>query len=383
MNRILVNPDLITWARVRAGLDVETLAGRFPQLSRWEAGELQPTLRQLEDFARAVHVPIGYLFLPAPPQEALPISDFRTLADHDVSRPSPNLLDVIYLCQQRQDWFRDYARLHGLPKVTFVGSAHLQDPPAQVAAVMRQTLGFSVDERRKLPTWSEALRRLIERAEEAGVLVMASSIVGGNSHRKLDVAEFRGFALADDLAPLIFINTADSKAAQIFTLAHELAHLWLGASGVSNVETGRVPQQQTERWCNAVAAELLAPMDALQAELGDSEPLEQTIERLACVFKVSSLVVLRRLFDAGRIDEETLWATYRAELQRLRVPHRDAAGGGDFYRTLGARVGKRFARAVIVSALEGQTLFQDAFRMLGVRKTATFYATARELGVMS
>ncbi|MFN3982904.1 MAG: ImmA/IrrE family metallo-endopeptidase, partial [Caldilinea sp.] len=282
-----------------------------------------------------------------------------------------------------QDWFRDYARLHGLPKVTFVGSAHLQDPPAQVAAVMRQALGFSVDERRKLPTWSEALRRLIERAEEAGVLVMASSIVGGNSHRRLDVAEFRGFALADDLAPLIFINTADSKAAQIFTLAHELAHLWLGASGVSNVETGRVPQQQTERWCNAVAAELLAPMDALQAELRDFEPPEQAIERLARVFKVSSLVVLRRLFDAGRIDEETLWATYRAELQRLRVPHRDAAGGGDFYRTLGARVGKRFARAVIVSALEGQTLFQDAFRMLGVRKTATFYATARELGVMS
>ena len=110
MTRIPVNPELLTWARERAGLESLALAGRFPKLSEWEAGELQPTLRQLEDFARAVHVAVGYLFLPAPPQEPLPIPDFRTLADRDLSRPSPNLLDTIYLCQQRQDWFRDYAR---------------------------------------------------------------------------------------------------------------------------------------------------------------------------------------------------------------------------------------------------------------------------------
>jgi Zn-dependent peptidase ImmA (M78 family) len=247
---------------------------------------------------------------------------------------------------------------------------------------MRRIVALSATERAPLPTWTDALRQLIAKAEEAGVLVMASSIVGSNSHRKLDVEEFRGFALADDHAPLVFINAADSKAAQMFTLAHELVHLWLGESGVSDAEAGRVPQQHAERWCNAVAAELLVPMEALHAEFRVDSPLTEEVQRLARVFKVSSLVALRRVFDASYIDRAALWNTYREELARLRGLDRGVTGGGDFYRTLGARTGKRFARAVLSSALEGQTLFRDAFRMLGVRKTATFYEAARELGVM-
>lgn len=382
MNRMAVNPSLLSWARERAGLDTLALAGRFPKLPEWERGELQPTLRQLEIFAHAVHVPIGFLFLPEPPEEQLPVPDFRTMADRRVARTSPDLLDTLYLCQQRQDWFRDYARLHGLPKLDFVNSVRPQDDAVRVAESIRQTLGVSVTARAQLSTWTDALRQLISKAEDAGILVMASSIVGSNSHRKLDVEEFRGFALADDLAPLVFINAADSKAAQMFTLAHELVHLWVGESGVSDVEVGRVPQQRVERWCNAVAAELLAPLDAVRAEFRADVAVAEEIQRLARVFKVSSLVALRRLYDADIINEENLWSLYREELARLRTLDRGVTGGGDFYRTLGARTGKRFARAVLSSALEGQTLFQDAFRMLGVRKTSTFYEAAREMGVM-
>jgi Zn-dependent peptidase ImmA (M78 family) len=167
----------------------------------------------------------------------------------------------------------------------------------------------------------------------------------------------------------------------MFTLAHELAHLWAGESGVSDVEAGRVPKQRLERWCNAVAAELLVPMDALRAELNARAPVAEEIQRLARVFKVSSLVVLRRLFDAQRIDGQRLWSLYREEQARLHKLDRGSAGGGDFYRTLGVRTGKRFARAVLSSALEGQTLFQDAMRMLGIRRTPTLYEAARELGV--
>jgi Zn-dependent peptidase ImmA (M78 family) len=382
MTRIPINPELLTWARERAGMDTFALKRRFPKLDAWESGALQPTLRQLEDFARKVHVPIGYLFLPEPVQESLPIPDFRTLADRAITRASPNLLDTLYLCQQRQDWYRDHVRLHALDPLSFIGSATVADDPVMTAEAIHTTLDLSLAERQQLPTWTEALRQLVSKAEEAGVLVMASSIVGSNSHRKLDVAEFRGFALADDLAPLIFINAADSKAAQMFTLAHELAHLWLGESGVSDPEAGRVPEQATERWCNVVAAELLVPMEALRAaHLADGHPAEE-IQRLARMFKVSTLVALRRLFDAGFIDQATFWQTYREELARIRTLDRGGSGGGDFYRTLGARTGKRFARAVLSSTLEGQTLFQDAFRMLGVRKTTTFYEAARELGVM-
>ncbi len=381
-NRIAIHPELLTWARERAGLDEFELVGRFPKLGEWEAGTVLPTLRQLEEFARAVHVPIGYLFLPAPPREALPIPDFRTLADRAVTRPSPNLLDTIYLCQQRQDWFRDYARVHSLGPLAFVGSVRTQESPERVAEAMRQGLALSVEGRQRLPTWTHALRQLITNAEEAGVLVMASSILGSNSHRKLDIEEFRGFALADDLAPLVFINAADSKAAQMFTLAHELAHLWLGASGISDPVAGQAPEQREESWCNAVAAEFLVPLAALRQEHQTNVPIAEEIQRLARIFKVSTLVALRRLFDAGFLDQARLWQVYREELSRIRALDRGGAGGGDFYRTLGARTGKRFARAVLSSTLEGQTLFQDAFRMLGVRKTATFYEAARELGVM-
>lgn len=381
MNRIPVEPTMLTWARERARSDASALNKRFPKLGEWEDGTLQPTLRQLEGFAQAVRVPIGYLFLSAPPQEPLPVPDLRTLSDRAVADPSPELLDTLYLCQERQDWYRDYARLYGHSKLEFVAATVVHSDVVAAATSIRRTLGLSVDGRARLGTWAEALRELVEKAEAAGVLVMASSIVGSNSHRKLDVEEFRGFALADDLAPVVFINAADGKGAQMFTLAHELVHIWIGQSGVSDVEAGRVPRQRLERWCNAVAAEVLAPLEAVRAEHRPDVPLSDEIQRLARIFKVSSLVALRRLFDAHRIDEETLWSAYRVELARLRTVERRGAGGGDFYRTLATRTGKRFAQAVLSSTLEGQTLFQDAFRMLGIRKTSTFHEAARELGV--
>lgn len=374
---------VLRWAAQRAGLHDDDLTARFRKWPLWLSGEAHPTLRQLEKFARLTHTAIGYFFLPEPPTLALPVPDYRTLRDEALAVPSSNLLDTIYLCQQRQEWYRDYARLHGLPALTFIGSATTEDAPETIAQQMRDVLGLSIAERQQLPTWTDALRQMIAKAEDAGVMVMVSSIVGSNGHRKLDVAEFRGFVLADDLAPLIFLNGADSKSAQMFTLAHELAHVWLGASGVSDAHVGRVATQQTERWCNQVAAELLMPLTALQETYQPDTPIPEEIQRLARAFKVSTLVALRRLFDAGFMDQNTLWQQYRAEEERLRTLKERSGNGGDFYRSLSARTSKRFARAVVSSTLEGQTLFRDAFRMLGMSKSATFYNAARELGVIA
>jgi Zn-dependent peptidase ImmA (M78 family) len=322
------------------------------------------------------------MFLPQPVQEVMPVPDFRTLAGRPVKRPSPNLLDTIYLCQQRQEWYREHARMSGQAQLDFIGSATLKDKIESVADAMRERLHFSVAERKNIPSWSEALRLFMTNAEAAGVLVMASGVVGSNSHRKLDVEEFRGFALSDPLAPLVFINAADSKAAQMFTLAHELAHLWLGESGVSDIEVGHMPEQAIERWCNAVAAEFLMPVRLTRAAYQKNLSIPDEIQLLAREFKVSTLVVLRRLFDAGFISETVMWQNYHDELKRIRGLKSDSVSGGDFYRTLGVRTGKRFAQAVLASTLEGQTLFRDAFRLLGFKKDATFYKAARELGVM-
>lgn len=382
MTRVATSAGMLTWARERAGLEPAELAHRFPKLPRWEAGDAQPTLKQLDAFAKAVHVPVGYLLLPEPPQEPLPIPDFRTMDGRGVRRPSPDLLDMLYACQERQGWYREFAQTTRQPAAGFVGSAGLGDEPAAVAARMSRTLGFDLEARAACRTWEEALRTFIAQADEAGVLVMVSGVVLSNTHRTLDPEEFRGFALADPLAPLVFINGSDTRSGQMFTLAHELAHLWLGSSAISDASAAPLHGYRREEvWCNAVAAELLVPLAALRPELRDGEALDRALRRLARQFKVSTLVVLRRLLDARWLDRAAFDRAWAAEGARLQEMAGNAAGGGDFYRTTLARVSRRFARALVESTLEGQTLYRDAFRMLGVAKTQTFNRIGEDAGV--
>ena len=339
---------------------------------------MAPTLKQLEAFAKTTYVPVGYLFLPEPPLERIPIPDLPTVSNRGIEHASPDLLDTIYLCQQRQTWYRDYARSAGNRPYDFVGSVRRTTPAERVADQIRRTLGFDLEARRDCPTWTEALRQFIEQADDLGVLVMCSGVVGSNNQRKLDMEEFRGFALVDDYAPLVFINGADTKAGQMFTLAHELAHIWLGQSALSDVTPASTPAQRIEIWCNRVAAELLVPLEVLKHELSHQEPLAD-VPRLARRFKVSSLVILRRILDARRIDRPTFDRVYDEELARLRVQTRST--GGDFYLTLGARASKRFVRALVANTFEGQSSFTEAFRLLGLRKMATLRDLGHSLGV--
>lgn len=379
MDRVDVKPELIQWARRRAGFSVADLERRFPKIEAWERGEVHPTLKQLEGFAKATFTPVGFLFLDKPPVESVPIPDFRTVANTPLGHPSPDLLDTVYLCQQRQDWYRDHARSIREPALSFVNSSHLGDDIVETAKRMRRAIGFDVDQRQRLPTWTEALRHFIEQVDGIGVLVMISGVVGSNNRRNLDPKEFRGFALADSLAPLVFVNGADTKAAQMFTIAHELAHIFLGQSAISDADAYTFPDQKTERWCNAVAAELLVPLQVMQTEFDKGIELQLELHRLARHFKVSKLVILRRIFDAGGMTRSELGIAYDEELERLKGISKGS--GGDFYLTLGARVSKRFARAIFVSTQEGHTSFTETFRLLGLKKMATFDELGRSLGV--
>lgn len=377
--RVQVRPAMLRWARERAGLDPDELARRFPKLGDWEREQESPTLKQLEDFAKATHAPIGYLFLPEPPVERVPIPDFRTVENRRVGHPSPDLLETVYLCQQRQEWYRDFARSVREEPLPFIGSVGVESNVEETANTMRHALHFDIEDRRQCPTWTEALRRFLELADGLGVLVMVNGVVGSNNYRKLDPDEFRGFALSDNLAPVVFINGADTKSAQMFTLAHELAHIWLGQSALSDADPVSAPAHRVEDWCNRVAAELLVPLAAFRNVYQRDEGLQNALARLARHFKVSTLVILRRMHDAGGLTRDEFWRAYREELERLREIQR--SGGGDFYLTLGARVGKRFARALVISTLEGQTLHRDAFRLLGFSKHSTFRELADSLGV--
>ncbi|MCA3006251.1 MAG: ImmA/IrrE family metallo-endopeptidase [Phycisphaerales bacterium] len=386
MTRVAVKPELLDWARERAGLAVGMLADRFPKLDAWRQGEIQPTLKQLEEYARATRTPIGLLFLPKPPVENVPIPDLRTIGSERLGRPSPDLLDTIHLCQQRQDWYRQNALVLGEERLQFVGSATVQSDVVDTAARMRQTVGFDLDARAEAATFLNALRNMIDAADRAGILVMVSGIVGQNTHRPLDTAEFRGFALSDDLAPLIFINGADTKSGQMFTLAHELAHLWLGQSGVSDVTpASSVPQRALiERWCNAVAAEMLVPLDGFRQAYNRRAELRPEVQRLSRVYKVSTLVVLRRMLDAGGLTRPAFQAAFDDETKRLRAEmasKKAKSTGGDPFATGRVRVSPRFGRALIAATWEGRATFTEASRLLGFKSVKTIDRFGEELGL--
>ena len=378
MVKVDIKTELLRWARERAGMTVGELSAKFPKLDQWEQGVIKPTLKQVEDYAKATQTPFGYMFLERPPSEPLPIADFRTMNGRHSARPSPNLLEMIYACERRQDWFRGYARSNDWAELPFVGSMTPDTAVITAANVIRKTLNFDLEARRNCPTWAEALRLFIGLADGMGVLVMTSGIVMNNTHRKLNPKEFRGFALVDKVAPLVFVNGADSKSAQMFTLAHELAHVWLGQSAISDSAPNSSGGNRVETWCNKVAAEMLVPLAAVKAELVEDEELSGTVNRLCRVFKVSSLVMLQRLRDAGFVSAMAFDAVYKAELDRLdNVPKR--SGGGDFYASTLARYNRRFTRALVESTLEGRTLYRDAYQLLGISKTATFNELGRTL----
>ena len=378
--RVDISPEIFRWACLRAGLDTQIIAQKLPQFTAWMMGGKKPTLKQLERFCKIVHAPVGLMFLPTPPEEQLPIPDFRTVGNAHVGHPSPDLLETIYLCQQRQEWYRYFSiSIHNDP-LLFVGSASLQDSVKQIAQEIRQTLGFEIESRSKLSTWEEALRQFIAQSDEAGIMVMVSGVVSSNTHRKLNYEEFRGFVLSDDQAPLIFINGKDTKSAQMFTLAHELAHIWLGKTGVSDVGPLTKPSNKVELWCNKVAAEMLVPIDGIKNQYRRTEEPTGEMERLARFYKVSTLVILRRIFDAGFITYADFNNLYNAELERLLGLKKSS--GGNYYLTQPARVSKRFARALIISTLEGQTLHRDAMQLLGIKKMSTFRELGDRLGIV-
>ncbi|KAA0225298.1 ImmA/IrrE family metallo-endopeptidase [Fimbriimonadia bacterium ATM] len=376
-------PDVLRWARERVSLSPSELASRLgwkkaDRIIIWEqSGRIQ--LKHLERLAEKTYTPIGYLFLDTPPEERLPIPDFRTVAGHPPERPSPNLLDTVYQAQLRQSWFREHLLQYDEEPLPFVGRATLNSNPESVGAEIRDAIAFDTTQRAQMATWEEALRTMFDNAESAGVLIMRNGIVGNNTHRKLDVTEFRGFTISDEFAPLIFVNAADTKAAQMFTLAHELAHVWLNVSGVSNwrLQTS----EKVERFCNAVAAEVLVPMAEFKTKWDPAkEPIEEA-RRLARRYKTSSLVLIIRAYEAAFLSRSEFDELYDAE--KARFTDRVSGGGGDFYLTQRSRIGRRFARAVIAGALEGSVPFKEAFQLLGLKRSETFMELAKSLGVAS
>lgn len=378
--RVAIAPSVLRWAVERSGRDVDELTNKFPTWETWGDTATGPTPKQLERFAKYTGLAFGYLLLREPPELGLPIADFREGHTGRWDTPSPELLAVLHQSVRRQDWYRAYALENGFAPVSVVGSGENQ-APAAVANDMREKLHFQVSSR--TGSWSETRKHLLLAFEALGGLTVTTSMVENNTHRKLDPDEFRGFSLVDDLAPLVFVNAAQTLNGQIFTLAHEFAHVWHGTSGISAEDIRREPATEVEAWCNAVASEFLIPADDLRQRYEPiaSLPLEQRLDRLASVYKCGTLVVLQAIRRAGLERFEDFDAAYKRQLMRLAELERTASPGGNHYLNQPYRIGDRLSKALIGDAVEGRTPLTEAMRLMSIRSLSNFDEYARRLGV--
>ncbi|MFA5832158.1 MAG: ImmA/IrrE family metallo-endopeptidase [Bacteroidota bacterium] len=379
MEAISVKNNLIVWARERSGKSIDALIKKFPKLLDWENGNSLPTLKQLNKLANATYTPFGYFFLNEPPDETLPIPNFRTVKDKPITQPSPNLIETVQTMQRRQDWMREYLVSEDESPLNFIGSITVKTDVKIAAEKIRSTLGLLPNWASVYEGWNEAVTALRNSIDKAGILIAGNGIVGNNPHRKLNVEEFRGFVLIDEYSPLIFINGNDSDGAQIFTMAHELAHIWLGKGAIFNLENLQPFNNVDEIFCNKVAAEFLIPEDEMKRLWKLYRLSSNPIKALSKRFKVGELATARRMLDLGYISKEKFLIFYNVYTDGGIKKRKKKKPGGNFYNNQNIRIGKRFARAVIGAVKEGRLLYRDGFSLTGLYGN-TFDQYGKKLG---
>ena len=363
--KITLAPEVLRWARERASLSHKELAGKVnvktETIEGWEStGKI--SFAQIDKLADRTYTPFGFLFLSKPPEEPLPMTDYRTGSNSPSHRPSPNLLDTVYQMQSRQSWMRCEVFCRGSEPLDLVGKCGMDTKPQHAAQVLRDFLSLSESLAEAAGTGEDALEVLRDLTEEAGVMVAFSGIVGGRTDRKLDPAEFQGIALVDEYAPLVFINAADFKEVQIYTLVHELVHLLIGESGLCSFGNLVSNDHEVEQFCHEVAMEFLVPKHELRdfwpKAASQPDPFKAAGQR----FKVGSLVCARRAVDLGLADEEAFahtTNTFKAEEAKCRA----SQSNDDFWMHPKWQIGKDFAASVVCAAEGGCLPYREAYNL--------------------
>lgn len=359
-----IKPDIITWAIERAGYELQDFAAKFPRVTDWLEDKKQPTVKQLEKFSHKVHLPFGYLFLAEPPVEKLPIPFFRTNQRGKATQNvSVNVYDTIMLMQQRQGWLRDYLKDNDSEKLSFVGKYSNSQNVSEIVADIRKVLGLENEWASSFQKLETAVDHLTQKIEDAGIVVVFNGVVEKNTSRPIKVDECRGFVLVDEIAPFMFVNNADGKAAQLFTLVHELAHIWTGHSAGFDFRQLLPADDPVEVLCDKVAAEFLVPeisFNRIWSERAD-------IAYVARHFKVSQIVIARRALDLCKINKTTFFNFYNNYVNQVQYKKESQASGGDFYATTKKRLSLTFAARINQAVKTNQLLYRDAYKLTSLK----------------
>ena len=330
---------------------------RFPKIDNWLAQTKKPTINQLANLSKMFGIPFGYFFLQHLPERKYPIPHYRTNSN-ETFKPSIDLMEVIETIQERQQWARDLLMEWREKKLDFANSISPQTPINKTVLKVREVLNLPLDWANIIPSWTEAFKFLVDRAESAGIFIVINGIVNNNTKRKLDVNEFRGFVLYDKYAPFVFINNNDSISGKIFTLIHEIAHVLLGKSASFDLRQLQPADDDIEKYCDEIAAEFLVPKQQLQKQLHSTG---KNYETLAKTFKVSQIVIARRLFDLNIISRQEFFEFYGTYIDKEF--ERKTSTGGNFYNTIPYRISKRFFRIINTAVKQNKMLYKDAFRL--------------------
>ncbi len=357
-----INKEIIEWAIIRNGNSLEEFYAQNPNVESWIKGEKNPTVKQLENFTHKVHVPFGYMFLPKPPNETIPLPFFRT-GKKNTNKVSLNVFHTIQIIQDRQNWLTEYLEELNFPDLDFVGKYSIKNSYIEIVNDIRNVLKLELDWASRHNKWEEALDYLTNKIEEAGIIVTYNGIVGSNTHRVIDVNECRGFVLVNNKAPFLFINSADAKAAQMFTIIHELAHVWLGKSAGFDNANLLPADDPLEILCDKVAAELLVP----EIYFLKKWETTQDFKYLSRIFKVSPIVIGRRALDLNLINLKYFMDFYNNYMSYFKTNKDKQSSGGDFYATTKKRISLRFAAFVNNAVKENKLLYRDAYRLTSMK----------------
>lgn len=334
---------------------------KFPHLQDWIKGIKKPTVNQLADFAKAVHIPFGFFFLEKLPERKNSVPLFRTnskLPNYDYSF---ELSETINTIQRRQDWLTEYLKSEQEDELSFVGRFSVQSDYMQIANNIRAEIKLVANWSQFLIDKEESLKFLIKKVEDAGIYVAINGVLG-NSNKNLNPDEFKGFVLSSKWAPYIFINGKDYPAAKLFTFMHELVHIWLDESAALDIERLLPANTDIEKLCDSVAAELLVAKDVLMEQWNKVYKQPKHLDYLERFFKVSKLVIARRLLDLGFYTRPQFFDFYN-NYKILWDKKKNGIGGGSFYANQPYRVGVKFFDTVNSAATSGKLLYTDAYKL--------------------
>lgn len=376
-----IQPEIISWALGQTG--EEQLGTKLMNnIKQWLDGTKTPTFNQIEDFSRKANIPLGYFFLQTPPVEQLQLIEYRTVDSVELAHPSRNLIDTIHEMESVQAWMKEYRQETGFDVLPVVGCLKGNDDFKYIAKTIRKNMDLSDIWYESCTNMNAAFNYVRSRLEECGIVVMLNGVVGKNTHRTLSVDEFRAFAMVDEWAPLIFVNGADSQGARLFSLFHEIAHIWLGENDLYNDRGNSHEVKPIEILCNAVAGELMVPFDKFLVEWNAAAYADSRvkIKNLAKHFRCGESVIARKAFDAKKISYDLYKNIIDDAIEAYRqMKENKESNGGNYYNTMGNRLDGCFVRALCESINSGRTTYSEAYRLTNTSRK-TFSEIALRLG---